>query len=173
MHKRQIMGTLQEIGLLLLALLMALAAARPPAAAFSPDRFSCSRPAGMESGGRRFLLCLDRPEALRVLGSAGCSQAEAREGETLKIEAGCRPSGESLPASWLLQLGRRLDINRASAADLEELPGIGPELARRIVEFRSLKGRVEELEELIEVKGIGPRRLEALRRWLRVENRKR
>jgi len=154
-------------------LLVALATVRQPETARSPDRFSCTRPAGMESAGRIYLLCLERPEALGVLGRAGCSQVEAREGEIMKVEAGCYASQESLPAAWTLQLGRQLDINRASAADLEELPGIGPELARRIAQWRSRRGRVENLEELLEVKGIGPRRLEALRRALRVDNRER
>ena len=56
----------------------------------------------------------------------------------------------------------RLDLNRATAGDLEALPGIGPVLARRIVEARARSGRVEALEELLAVRGVGPRLFERL-----------
>ncbi len=61
-----------------------------------------------------------------------------------------------------------LDPNTASAAELEALPGIGPVLARRIVEYRRAHGRFERLEDLLEVQGIGPRMLERLRPLLRL-----
>ena len=62
-----------------------------------------------------------------------------------------------------------LDVNMASAADLEALPGIGPVLAGRIVEYRQMHGRFQQVEDLLEVKGIGPRLLERLRPlvWVR------
>lgn len=58
---------------------------------------------------------------------------------------------------------RRIDVNRASARELEALPGVGPALARRILELRRRKGRLAGPEDLLEVRGIGPARLEALR----------
>lgn len=48
-----------------------------------------------------------------------------------------------------------LDLNRASAAELEELPGIGPTLAGRIVARRTEQGPFRTVEELREVPGIG------------------
>jgi competence protein ComEA len=59
-----------------------------------------------------------------------------------------------------------LDINRASAEELEALPGIGPVLAARIVEYRQLYGRFQSVDELIEVRGIGPKRLEQIRPYV-------
>lgn len=56
-----------------------------------------------------------------------------------------------------------VDINRASAEELDGLPGIGPVLARRIVEFRERHGPFALVEDLLEVPGIGPRILERLR----------
>jgi competence protein ComEA len=49
-----------------------------------------------------------------------------------------------------------LNINRATEAELESLPGIGPAVAKRIVARRDSIGRFEKLEDLDAVKGIGP-----------------
>lgn len=48
-----------------------------------------------------------------------------------------------------------LDLNRATAAELESLPGVGPVLAARIVEWRTVHGRFTDVAELREVSGIG------------------
>jgi competence protein ComEA len=56
----------------------------------------------------------------------------------------------------------RVDVNAADAAELESLPGIGPVLAARIVEFRDANGPFGELGDLGEVTGIGPKLLAGL-----------
>jgi competence protein ComEA len=52
--------------------------------------------------------------------------------------------------------------------ELERLPGIGPVLARRIVEDRGRNGQYRRLEDLLRVKGIGPKKLKKLRPHLQV-----
>lgn len=52
-----------------------------------------------------------------------------------------------------------LDLNRASAEELEKLPGIGPVLAQRIVEWRETHGPFQKVEDLLQVPGIGPNTL--------------
>jgi competence protein ComEA len=49
-----------------------------------------------------------------------------------------------------------IDINTASAAELEELPGIGPTTAQKIVEYREQNGPFISIEDIINVSGIGP-----------------
>jgi competence protein ComEA len=51
--------------------------------------------------------------------------------------------------------GGRLDINKATQAQLETLPGIGPALAKRIIEDRQKRGAFRSLPDLKRVKGIG------------------
>ncbi|HEV2150099.1 MAG TPA: helix-hairpin-helix domain-containing protein, partial [Longimicrobiaceae bacterium] len=55
-----------------------------------------------------------------------------------------------------------LDLNAASAAELEALPGIGPALAGRIVAWRAEHGRFRAPEELERVPGIGKKSLARL-----------
>lgn len=56
--------------------------------------------------------------------------------------------------------GPRVDLNTAEAGELEQLPGIGPALAERILDHRSRHGPFGSLEELAAVRGIGPTILE-------------
>jgi competence protein ComEA len=70
----------------------------------------------------------------------------------------------AMSGAKLLTLGLPLDLNRASAEDLEAMPGIGPALAKRIVDYRQSHGPFKEIEELEEkVIGFGPKNLEKLR----------
>jgi competence ComEA-like helix-hairpin-helix protein len=59
-----------------------------------------------------------------------------------------------------------LDLNQATAEQLQELPGIGETLARRVVHRRETHGIFRSVDDLLEVKGIGRKRLEQLRRRL-------
>lgn len=90
-----------------------------------------------------------------------------------KQQHGPRPRSDrqlaSVSAQLALRDGNPLELNHASAHDLELLPGLGPNLARRIVEARGHRGRFTNLEELRSVRGIGARTLERLRPFLRVE----
>lgn len=65
--------------------------------------------------------------------------------------------------------GPVVNVNTATAADLERLPGIGPVLARRIVEHREARGLFRRLDDLLEVQGIGPKLFRRLEPLLRLE----
>jgi competence protein ComEA len=56
-----------------------------------------------------------------------------------------------------------LDLNRAAEQDFDALPGIGPRLAERIVEYRRSVGAFHSLDELRAVKGIGKKKFERIR----------
>lgn len=64
--------------------------------------------------------------------------------------------------------GVMVNLNTASASDLEQLPGIGSKVAARIVEYRTKKGPFKKIEELMNVQGIGEKSFLKLRAQLTV-----
>ena len=62
----------------------------------------------------------------------------------------------------------RINLNTASAADLENLPGVGAKMAERIVEYRQKNGPFKKIEDLMNVKGIGEKNFLKLKARLSV-----
>jgi competence ComEA-like helix-hairpin-helix protein len=63
---------------------------------------------------------------------------------------------------------RRVDINTATAGELTVIPGIGETMSRRIVEYRRDNGEFTSPEGLLEIKGIGPAKLEKMREYIKI-----
>ena len=61
-----------------------------------------------------------------------------------------------------------LDINRATLAQLDTLPGIGPVTGQRIIDYRAKVGRINSLDELKKISGLGGSKFEEIRVLLRV-----
>jgi competence protein ComEA len=61
-----------------------------------------------------------------------------------------------------------VNINRASVAELDALPGVGPSTAQAIVDYRVSNGPFGSAEDLLNVKGIGPAKFEAMRKLVGV-----
>jgi competence protein ComEA len=61
-----------------------------------------------------------------------------------------------------------VDLNTATAEQLEALPGVGPATSKAILTYRANHGRFRSVTELLEVPGIGPAKLEALRPLVKV-----
>jgi competence protein ComEA len=59
-----------------------------------------------------------------------------------------------------------VNINTATAEELQLLPRIGPALAERIIAFRETNGKFEKAAELVAVKGIGEKSLDSLRPYI-------
>ncbi|MET0287891.1 MAG: helix-hairpin-helix domain-containing protein [Polyangiales bacterium] len=106
---------------------------------------------------------------LALLACAGAA-ALARQGDA---PAPVRRIAVTAPAQThegdRLRDGQALDLNRASATELELLPGVGPRLAREIVEERARRGGFRSLEALDDVRGIGAKKLAKLRPLLKLE----
>jgi competence protein ComEA len=102
--------------------------------------------------------------------------AESFEGSKAEIASGSgsamvmSPSAASLlsdqqatPAAPKRSHRGLLNLNRATEQDFDALPGIGPQLAERIMEYRQSVGTFHSLEELRAVKGIGKKKFERIR----------
>ncbi len=83
--------------------------------------------------------------------------------ENLKIEGAGGEDIASLRAVFEL---KAIPVNSAGKSLLMTIPGIGPELARRIVDQRNITGRFDGPEDLMSVAGIGPRRAEQFKNHL-------
>ena len=92
------------------------------------------------------------------------AQATAGLGESASKKYGSAKAGSGRNSS-MMQIVR---INSASAGDLQQLPGIGPALAQRIVETRN-SGRFTSADDLLRVPGIGKAKLAKLRDYVEVD----
>jgi competence protein ComEA len=68
-----------------------------------------------------------------------------------------------MDGAQLLTLGLPLELNTASTDDLKAIPGIGPALAQTIVTYRTAYGPFRKIDDLLQVSGIGLKKLENLR----------
>ncbi|MEQ9618654.1 MAG: helix-hairpin-helix domain-containing protein [Deltaproteobacteria bacterium] len=68
-----------------------------------------------------------------------------------------------------MSLGVPIGINSAGIEDLKALPGIGDTLARRIVQYRTANGRIEYPSDLLNVEGVGRRKLAAIKNLISLD----
>jgi competence protein ComEA len=61
-----------------------------------------------------------------------------------------------------------ININTAGSSDLQQVPGIGPSTAQEILDTRKSYGSFKSVDDLLSIKGIGPRKLEKMRKYLTV-----
>lgn len=86
-----------------------------------------------------------------------------RRGASPRRTTGGVAGGASGKAPPVIPTDGLINLNVATVAELDELPGIGPQTAQAIVEHRTRNGPFLSVEELLDVRGIGPSKLAALR----------
>jgi competence protein ComEA len=86
-----------------------------------------------------------------------------------RAPAGAAPAGDPTAAgAGAGRAAQPLNLNTATAEQLDQLDGVGPETARKILAYRQQKGGFRSVDELDQVPGIGPQRLATLRELVRV-----
>ena len=113
-------------------------------------------------------------DAIRAAGGVSNSKAEnsvnlARllvDGEQIMVGVGPQQASSDQQYNRTQGSGSpsgKVSVNSASQQQLETLPGVGPSLAQRILEYRTANGAFHSIDELDEVSGIGPATLARLR----------
>ena len=106
---------------------------------------------------------------LALILSASACVKRAHNQLPVRADLGPLRLSRELPAPSNPEQPPKININNASASELELLPGIGKALAARIVEHREKYGPFRRPEHLIIVRGISDRRFRALRQLITVE----
>ncbi|MGH9690839.1 MAG: ComEA family DNA-binding protein [Candidatus Acidiferrales bacterium] len=76
------------------------------------------------------------------------------------LAAACSSAAQKRPPA------KPVDLNRATAEQLAQLPGIGPATAKAIVQFRQKSGPFERVEDLLAIHGVSKNKLEKLRPYV-------
>ncbi|GAB4400832.1 MAG: hypothetical protein Kow00123_09360 [Anaerolineales bacterium] len=95
--------------------------------------------------------------------------ARVSDGQQVHIPRAGEKVSQKSQATAIPTLAGPLNLNTATAAELEQLPGIGPALAARIVQYRQEHGPFRTVDALLLVSGIGPSTLERIRNLVTVE----
>ena len=96
-------------------------------------------------------------------GAAGSSAAAS---EAPAPEASPAPAEEPVLEEVLVE--KSVDINQASLEELDRLPGIGPALGQRIIDYREQNNGFYDIEEIMEVSGIGEKTFQKLEPYIYV-----
>lgn len=75
----------------------------------------------------------------------------------------------NIPAGATPFLFMKIPVNRAGGPLLESIPGIGPSLAKRIISYREERGTIDGCLSMMNINGIGPKRLKMLERHISYE----
>ena len=99
----------------------------------------------------------------------GASSAPSSEPEPRRSRRGRAQSDSTRPRSSPTGAAPdTIDLNRATPDELIRLPGVGPALARRIIDVRDAEGPFRQVDELGRVRGMSARRLEKLRAFVTI-----
>jgi competence protein ComEA len=92
------------------------------------------------------------------------------DGEQLTVPRhGAAPTANPAGPGGVPAAGGKVDLNTATAAELDTLPGVGPSTAAKIVADRTSNGPFRSVDDLMRVSGIGPAKFDSLKDLVRVE----
>ncbi|MFQ5787099.1 MAG: ComEA family DNA-binding protein [Thermodesulfobacteriota bacterium] len=92
-----------------------------------------------------------------------------RNGDKIKILRNKEVVFSKIDGKKSLALGIPIGINSANTKDLTVLPGIGNQLAQRIIDYRETNGNFNSINELNLVKGIGKKKIKAIKPFVNLD----
>lgn len=94
-----------------------------------------------------------------------------RKIEPYSVKFGVLPINHPINLSYAhgLLLGTKMDVNAASISELDLVPGISIRKAGQIIQYRELKGGIVNIQDLIQIKGIGKKTLAKMAPYLRID----
>ena len=108
--------------------------------------------------------------ALAAVEQATVKEDVLQEAETERDETPTEMRAERGHSSEKKVFKGTISFNKASSRQLQKIPGIGPVMAERLVTFRKAKGgKVQQFQDFLEVKGIGKKKLEFLKKYFTLE----
>jgi competence protein ComEA len=104
------------------------------------------------------------PPAGRVLGKPAADTADG--GTTDASDTGGKSSSRAGSAKFKNPGDGTINLNTATAEELQKLPAVGPSTAQKILDYRQQIGRFNDISQIQDVKGIGPKKFEKMRPFL-------
>ena len=109
---------------------------------------------------------LERQDSVfAAMSAAPAESLAAMDAPVSSIATATAPSSAAMSS----RTSSTVNINTASQRALETLPGVGPSTAEKIISHRSTSGPFLRVEDLMKVKGIGPKKFERIRQFITVE----
>jgi competence ComEA-like helix-hairpin-helix protein len=110
-----------------------------------------------------------RPEDIDEIRHKYNIDNELKNGGKVMLKDGEKARTVRISGIKSISLGVPIGINSATAEDLEALPGIGEKLALRIVAYRNENGRYKDLGALLEVNGMGKKKLSGIKPYTNLD----
>lgn len=113
------------------------------------------------------------PEAREALAAQDAAFAARSMSPATEASTALETAGSAVDETAAMTEGSQnapsiVDINAANGSMLETLPGIGPSTAQKIIEHRKANGPFARIEDLMLIKGIGPKKFEKIRLFITV-----
>ena len=123
----------------------------------------------IDDGRSSVVKAVERPEDIDEIRDMYNIDSELKSGDKVILKDGEKARTVRISGIKSISLGVPIGINSATAEDLEALPGIGEKLALRIVTYRDEYGMYKDMDALLEVNGMGEKKLSRIKPYTNLD----